>query len=298
MGHPPHMLWEPPRAVGVTRRSRRASVERVVVEQQRGLTQQQLAHRVPEPLSYYKKNREARKRREDAFDSEFGRMHAATSVPEPLSYYGKGFTGVEKGYKTARSTEKEWQLPAWKDGALGGGNTQWLKACAEGNYYACGQLEKSNDDIHDVLKPKRKIRPAVKTTARVPKAVFVTQKPSVWGQIMKAIGLGDSYYKNTERTRTVPKMEPDSGIFLLCYMQCCGQARGSCVWRVLILHVPDSVNMSRASGARARRRIQRRHSRRFALGRNQPAMRTLARKCAHHFTPLNNEEIKKKSSRT
>ena len=67
------------------------------------------------------KNREARKAREDAFDREFGRMHAATRVPEPLSYYGKGFTGVEKSYKTAHSTAAEWHSAAWKDGALGGG---------------------------------------------------------------------------------------------------------------------------------------------------------------------------------
>jgi len=116
-------------------------------------------HRVPEPLWAYKKNREAaakyKNEHEDAFDKAFGRLHVARRVPEPLSYYGKGFQGVEKDYKTAPSTKEVWKLPAWKDGALGGGNTQWLKACAEGNYYACGKIEKSNDDIHDALLPQR-----------------------------------------------------------------------------------------------------------------------------------------------
>ena len=145
---PAHMYSQPPQAAG-SQGVRRARKEYVKVEQQ-----QQLAHRVPEPLSYYKKNREARREHEDAFDKAFGKIHAAKRVAEPLSYYGKGFQGIEKNYKTAQSTKGEWQLPAWKDGALGGGNTQWLKACAEGNYYACGKLEKSNDDVHDLLKPK------------------------------------------------------------------------------------------------------------------------------------------------
>jgi len=249
IGHPPHMFREPPRAA----RRRRAHVQRVEVQRPRGLPRQaarrvpEPAHRVPEPLSYYKKNREARKAREDAFDREFGRMHAATRVPEPLSYYGKGFTGVEKSYKTAHSTAAEWHSAAWKDGALGGGNTQWLKACAEGNYYACNKLEKNNDDIHDVLKPKHKVRPAVRKTARVPTAVFVAQKPSVWGQMMAAIGLGDSYYKNAEPLRQVPKMDPDSGMHHPSY----------CLSRVIVIqpvrgHACTRPRLHSATPARGR----------------------------------------------
>jgi len=173
----------------------------------------QAVHRVPEPLSYYKKNREARKAGEDSFDRAFGRMHAAGRVAEPISYYGKGFTGVEKSYKTAKSTKEEWGLPAWKDGALGGGNSQWLKACAEGNYFACGKLEKANDDVHDVLKPQHPIHRAAKKYAAMPSPVYVApRKKSVWSELMDAVGLGDSYYKNSQVLHSVPSMEPDAGL--------------------------------------------------------------------------------------
>jgi hypothetical protein len=173
----------------------------------------QAVHRVPEPLSYYKKTREARKAREDSFDRAFGRMHAVGRVAEPISYYGKGFTGVEKDYKTAKSTKEEWGLPAWKDGALGGGNSQWLKACAEGNYFACGKIEKANDDVHDVLKPKHPIHRAANKGAAMPSPVFVApRKKSVWSELMDAVGLGDSYYKNSQVLHSVPSMEPDAGL--------------------------------------------------------------------------------------
>ena len=175
--------------------------------------QTQQARRVPEPLSYYKRAREARKEREDSFDKAFDQMHAVGRVQEPLSYYGKGFTGVEKHYKTAHSTKQEWSLPAWKDGALGGGNSQWLKACAEGNYFACNKIEKANDDVHDVLKPQHPIHRAASKKEAIPSPVYVApRKRGVWSELMDAVGLGDSYFKNSQVLHSVPEMEPDTGL--------------------------------------------------------------------------------------
>lgn len=172
------------------------------------------AHRVPEPLSYYNKARVAHQGREDSFDRAFEKIPAEGRVAEPLAYYGKGFVGVEKHYKTADSTKKEWSLAAWKDGALGGGNSQWLKACAEGNYFACGKIEKANDDVHDVLKPQHPIRRSVsKQEAAIPSPVYVTPRSrSVWSELMDAVGLGDSYFRNSQVLHSVPKMEPDAGL--------------------------------------------------------------------------------------
>jgi len=200
------------------RRARRQVARRVpepmsYFKKNRVQPQQQLAKRVPEPLSYYKKNREARKEHEDAFDRAFGRMHAVKRVPEPLSSYGKGFQGAEKNYKTALSTRREWHLPTWKDGALGGGNTQWLKACAEGNYYACNKIEKHSDDVHDLLKPQHPIHSVIRNAAPpIPASVYVAHTHTLWGQLMSAVGLGDSFYKNSEVLHSVPQMQPDAGL--------------------------------------------------------------------------------------
>ena len=213
IGQPSHMYRRAPAAAPHTARrpAHRVPEPRSYYKENR-VWPQQLAHRVPELLSYYKKKRGARVEHEDAFDRAFGRMHAAKRVAEPLSYYGQGFQGAERTYKTAASTKKEWHLPAWKDGALGGGNNQWLKACAEGNYYACNQIEKHNDDVHDLLKPQHPIRPAARKAAPMLKAVYVAPHPSVWGQLMSAVGLGDSFYKNSEVLHSVPSMQPDSGL--------------------------------------------------------------------------------------
>jgi hypothetical protein len=175
------------------------------------------SHRVPEPLSYYKKNRALIQERRDGFDrafDEIDRLHGKKQrVPEPLSYYGKGFKGAEKNYKTPSATKREWKLHAWKDGALlAKGTSPWLKACAEGNYFACGQLNKNNDEIRSVLQARAKRKPAAKRPALKP--VFVSQRKqkSVWGEFMDAVGLGDTYDKNTEVLHSVPMMEPDQGL--------------------------------------------------------------------------------------
>jgi hypothetical protein len=184
--------------------------------------QEQLARaRVPEPR-VVQLQREAHrelvldaKRRENSMDRHLDNIHPAKRVAEPLAYYGRGFKGVEKDYRTSAATKREWGLRAWKDGDLmARGTSPWLKSCAEGNYFACGQLNQHNDDVHDILHPHHAIHRAAKPKKPVlPKPVFVKRKhKGVLGNLMDAMGLGDTSVANTEVLRSVPEMMPDHGL--------------------------------------------------------------------------------------
>jgi len=71
-----------------------------------------------------------------------------------------------RAYHTSSGTKREWQTAAWKGGALKDmNNARWLRACGEGNYYACKHIGDSNDAIQTLIKGHQsrvivKVRPA------------------------------------------------------------------------------------------------------------------------------------------
>mmetsp|Transcript_13900 Transcript_13900/g.21669 ORF Transcript_13900/g.21669 Transcript_13900/m.21669 type:complete len:320 (+) Transcript_13900:52-1011(+) len=118
-----------------------------------------------------------------------------------------------KKYKTAGFDKNIWGTKAWKDGTLSDTiNDQWLKACGEGNFYACQRMSQDNDALHDLLKPGS--RPHVKKARKASlKPVYVTKKsPSFFGGLMNDLGLSDSYTPNGDQSSAVPRMVPDSGL--------------------------------------------------------------------------------------
>eukprot|EP00960_Hanusia_phi_P047075 758204-Hanusia_phi.AAC.1 len=109
-----------------------------------------------------------------------------------------------RNYKTSKSTEKEWNTPAWRKGSITNPrNSAWLKACGEGNFYACKHISSFDDSIHDLLHPKHKYnfkahkkglvdnlqRHLNLSLERALSPVYVVQKPpSFFGTIMQDLG--------------------------------------------------------------------------------------------------------------